>query len=187
MREGKENKKHKQKQGGRERSWSSLCINNGNNLEVILNTLNETPFTPTVIVAGGECKAFICRNLGWLLVETAKPWPKPETFFSFLPTKDHLKQNSELCPFYLKVFRRQELRNAELYSLFEHMMMAMANELPGNVLHILLRNTSLSKFFTRLSFIIIFQTGYWSNENIELLTACLNLQASWLLYWGIFT
>lgn len=117
MREGKENKKYKQKTRGRERSWSVLCINNGSHLAVILNTLHETPFMPTAFVASGECKAFLCCNLGWPLMETANPWPKPKTFFSLLPTKDHLKRSSELCPFCLKVFRRQGLRNGQLCSL----------------------------------------------------------------------
>lgn len=53
--------------------------------------------------------------------------------------------------------------------------MVVANELPGNVLHVLLRYMSPSKFCKRVSFIIIFQSEYRSNENIELLTAYLNL------------
>lgn len=117
MREGKENKKYKQKARGRKRSQSILCINKGSHLEVILNTLHETPLTPTAFVAGDECKAYICCNVGWPLMETASPWPKPKTFFSLLPTKDHLNQSSELCPFHLKVFRRLELRNGQLCSL----------------------------------------------------------------------
>lgn len=83
-----------------------------------LNTLHETPFTPTAFVAGDECKVYVCCSVGWPLIEIANPWlkPKTSTFFSLLPTKVHLKRSTELCPFHLKVFKRQELRNGQLCS-----------------------------------------------------------------------
>lgn len=57
MKEGKENKKYKQKTKGWERPWSILCANNGRHLEVILNTVHEIPVMPTAFIAGDECKS----------------------------------------------------------------------------------------------------------------------------------
>lgn len=97
MRESRENKKAQIKQNKtkqlRERSWSSLHVNNGRHLEVILNTLSEIPVIPTAFVVYRR-KIIHLLSCGLETCRSSQPMTKTKTgnFLPLLPPKSFLEQ-----------------------------------------------------------------------------------------------